>query len=566
MSIYIGYNGRHKTARIAPPARQKAAARDVASELSAGLWCRERDGDSRSSSHTAKPRALGPRGVCRRAGRNRRPGHSRRREEDPKSSGPQSSGPKSSGMNSWLRWFGAFRSAGHRGVPALLLIAGIILSCLAFWAAGRSASQWAYLALGLLMTLGVVAYAVSERRRRVVIEAEVAERTRDSRQAIAHLAATTAQLRAVIDASPLAIAVIDAARNVATWNLAAERMTGYSAGEMIGNPIPPALGGDSAEFARRFERARSGEILQGIETTRLRKDGRTIETLSSVAAFHDSKGDFAGIVTTTTDVTQRNAMQRQLQHAQKMEAVGQLTGGLAHDFNNLLGIILGNLDILQDIQEAGGEQRELTDAAVQAAIRGAELTRQLLAFARQQPLAPKLVDLNAVLDDSIRLLRRTLGDHITLEPKYSEPLWPVLIDGSQLESAILNLAVNARDAMLEGGKLTIEGCNVVLDEGSAELNPEATPGAYVVVTVSDNGSGMPPEILAKAFDPFFTTKGSRGTGLGLSMVHGFVKQSGGHTRIYSEPGRGTTISMYLPRAKESEAAHEAERPAPQLIK
>ncbi len=247
-------------------------------------------------------------------------------------------------MNSWLRWFGGFRSAGHRGVPALLLIAGVVLSCLAFWAAGRaeapeivgglrSASQWAYLVLGLLITLGVVAYAVSERRRRVVIEAEVAERTRDSRQAIAHLAATTAQLRAVIDASPLAIAVIDAARNVATWNLAAERMTGYSAGEMIGNPIPPALGGDSAEFARRFERARRGEILQGIETTRLRKDGRTIETLSSVAAFHDSKGDFAGIVTTTTDVTQRNAMQRQLQHAQKMEAIGQLTGGLAHDFN-----------------------------------------------------------------------------------------------------------------------------------------------------------------------------------------------------------------------------------------
>src|SRR5260221_4311143 len=202
MSIKIGYNGRHKTARIAPPARQKAAARDVASELSAGLWCRERDGISRSSSHTAKPRAPGPRGVCRRAGRTRRPGHSRRREEDPKSSGPQSSGPKSSGMNSWLRWFGGFRSAGHRGVPALLLIAGVVLSCLAFWAAGRaeapeivgglrSASQWAYLVLGLLITLGVVAYAVSERRRRVVIEAEVAERTRDSRPAIAHLAATT---------------------------------------------------------------------------------------------------------------------------------------------------------------------------------------------------------------------------------------------------------------------------------------------------------------------------------------------------------------------------------------
>jgi CheY-like chemotaxis protein len=194
----------------------------------------------------------------------------------------------------------------------------------------------------------------------------------------------------------------------------------------------------------------------------------------------------------------------------------------------------------------------MLDDAINGAVRGAELTRRLLAFARRQPLAPKLAQIGSVLEAAGLLFRRTLGEDVTLTVRVNEGLWPIMIDLPQLESALLNLSVNARDAMPGGGSITIEARNVTLDAGAEELNPEAAPGDYVAISVSDTGTGMPPETIAKAFDPFFTTKGTKGTGLGLSMVHGFIKQSGGHTRIYSELGRGTVIRLYLPRAAEAE--------------
>jgi nitrogen-specific signal transduction histidine kinase/ActR/RegA family two-component response regulator len=266
------------------------------------------------------------------------------------------------------------------------------------------------------------------------------------------------------------------------------------------------------------------------------------------------------------DVTERQAIEGQLRQAQKMEAVGQLTGGLAHDFNNLLGIVLGNLDLLAERFEPGDEAGKLADAAIEAAMRGAELTRQLLAFSRRQPLAPKITYLPPVLEATGNLLRRTLGEAIIFKLKVSDTLWPVLIDVSQLESALLNLSVNARDAMLKGGRLTIEASNVTVDERAFELNQEAMPGDYVLIAVSDTGAGMSEEVLAQVFEPFFTTKGSKGTGLGLSMVHGFLKQSGGCTGIYSEPGRGTTVRLYLPRAAGGEIPQGETPPAETLTR
>ena len=239
----------------------------------------------------------------------------------------------------------------------------------------------------------------------------------------------------------------------------------------------------------------------------------------------------------------------QLHQAQKMEAIGNLTGGMAHDFNNLLSVVIGNLDLLQERVRNDREAMALSESALQASIRGAELTRQLLAFARRQPLAPSVVDLNELVIGMTRLLERILEEHIEVVLNPGEGIWPVLIDAAQLSAAIANLATNARDAMPGGGRLTIETKNAHLDADYVALNPEVAPGDYVLLEVSDTGTGMSPETLSQVFEPFFTTKEvGRGTGLGLSMVFGFVKQSRGHIKIYSELGHGTIVRLYLPRA------------------
>jgi signal transduction histidine kinase len=240
----------------------------------------------------------------------------------------------------------------------------------------------------------------------------------------------------------------------------------------------------------------------------------------------------------------------QLHQAQKMEAIGNMTGGMAHDFNNLLAVVIGNLDLLQDRVGRDPEAGALVESALQASERGAELTRQLLAFARRQPLAPKIVDINELVGGTMRLLDRVLEENIEVVLVTAPDAWPVVIDPAQLGTAIANLANNARDAMPGGGKLTIETKNTHLDSDYAAANPEVVPGDYVLLEVSDTGTGMSPEILDQVFEPFFTTKeAGRGTGLGLSMVFGFVKQSQGHIKIYSELGHGTVLRIYLPRAE-----------------
>lgn len=279
---------------------------------------------------------------------------------------------------------------------------------------------------------------------------------------------------------------------------------------------------------------------------------RTIETRKVPIADSDGRQRFVlGIV---RDITEQKSIENQLRQVQRMDAVGRLTGGIAHDFNNILAIILGNIDLLREQLSDGSETADMADEALGAATHGAELVRRLLAFARKQHLEPTALDLNERLPSITAMLRRTLGEKVDLKVHPAPALWPALVDPTQVDDALVNLAINARDAMPDGGALTIETGNVVLDEDYAALHAEVTPGEYVMLAVSDNGTGMTSDIIAKAFEPFFSTKGEgKGTGLGLSQVYGWVKQSGGHIKIYSEIGHGTTIKLYLPRADAAQA-------------
>jgi signal transduction histidine kinase/CheY-like chemotaxis protein len=250
------------------------------------------------------------------------------------------------------------------------------------------------------------------------------------------------------------------------------------------------------------------------------------------------------------EAASRERAEAQTRQLQKMEAVGQLTGGIAHDFNNMLAIVLGSLDMArrrlpEDIDDRVNQSLA---NATEGAQRAAQLTSRLLAFSRQQPLEPQTLDANKLVASMSELLRRTIGEQVRVETVLAGGLWPTFADPHQLENAILNLCVNARDAMPDGGKLTIESSNAHLDDAYATAHEEVTAGQYVMISISDTGTGMPPEVMARAFDPFYTTKGvGKGTGLGLSQVFGFVKQSRGHVKIYSEPGNGTTVKVYLPR-------------------
>jgi PAS domain S-box-containing protein len=273
----------------------------------------------------------------------------------------------------------------------------------------------------------------------------------------------------------------------------------------------------------------------------------------------DKNGEPLYLLGFCEDITERKAIEQQLRQAVKMEAVGQLTGGIAHDFNNLLGVIIGNLDLMIERIKPEKPVKDLIDEALAGALRGAELVQRLLAFSRKQPLQPAAIDLNERLPEIAKMLRRTLGENIELKLNCGDDLWPALADASQTDEAILNLAINARDAMPNGGALTIETVNVRLDEDYASQQVEVTAGNYVMLAISDTGTGMEREVLERAFEPFFSTKGvGKGSGLGLSMVYGFVKQTGGHVKIYSEVGFGTTVKIYLPRA---EAKHHADAKA-----
>jgi signal transduction histidine kinase/CheY-like chemotaxis protein len=280
----------------------------------------------------------------------------------------------------------------------------------------------------------------------------------------------------------------------------------------------------------------------------------------SLAGLKRANGEGAALADLRAEAARREIAEAALRQSQKMEAVGRLTGGIAHDFNNHLTVIGTSLELIETQLPPGTERAErLLDAAMQGVRRAAALTHRLLAFSRQQPLNPEPVDIGKLVASMSEMLRRTLGEAVAIETVLAGGLWLTRIDANQLENALLNLAVNARDAMPEGGRLTIETANAHLDDAYAAAHAEVTAGQYVMVAVTDTGTGMSPETIAQAFEPFYTTKPSgQGTGLGLSMVYGFIKQSGGHVKIYSEPGRGTTIKLYLPRLLQPAASGPAD--------
>ena len=360
-----------------------------------------------------------------------------------------------------------------------------------------------------------------------------------------------------------AIYMLDPQGNVTNWNTGAMRIKGYSESEIVGRHFSifytPEDRADGVPARALLTAINEGRY--EAEGWRVRKDGTRFWGSVVIDRIEDSNGELLGLAKITRDITERREAQQRLEAAreqlyqsQKMDAVGQLTGGVAHDFNNLLTIIIGNLDnakrTIENWQDGAKERlRRAIDMALVGANRAAVLTGHLLAFSRRQPLEPKLLDVNRLLNHLSSFLRPSLGESVQLEVIGAGGVWPVEADAVQLETAILNLTVNARDAP-QGGRLTIEASNVLLDEFYCADNAEVRPGQYVLIAVTDEGVGMNEDVATRAFEPFFTTKETgHGTGLGLSQVYGFVKQSGGHVKIYSEPGQGTTVRIYLPRAR-----------------
>jgi PAS domain S-box-containing protein len=361
------------------------------------------------------------------------------------------------------------------------------------------------------------------------------------------------RLQALLDTAVDGIILIDALGSILTFNPACERLFGYAPAEVIGKNVkmlmPPVYADNHDGYLHNYRQTGDRKIIGiGREVLGQRKDGSIFPLYLSVGeAKQDEKSVFVGII---SDLTERRQTEEQLRRAQRMEAIGQLTGGIAHDFNNLLAIVGGNLELLLERQDLSDDARELATEAMEASERGAEMVRRLLAFARKQQLEPRPINLNERLPNVVQLLRRTLGEAVQVEVRSAEDLWPALADPTLIDDAIVNLSINARDAMPGGGTLTIETANVLLDEAYAEQHVDVASGEYVMLAVSDTGTGMTPEVAARALEPFFTTKpAGQGTGLGLSQVYGFVKQSGGHIIIHSEEGFGTTVKLFLPRSR-----------------
>jgi PAS domain S-box-containing protein len=387
--------------------------------------------------------------------------------------------------------------------------------------------------------------------------------TRKHSEAILH--EREARLHSILDTVPEALVTISEKGIVESFSRSAAVLFGYAADEVIGQNIsmlmPSPYREEHDRYLERYLRTGEKRIIGiGRVVSGQRKDGSVFAMELAVGEVRVGEQHlFTGFI---RDLTTTQKIEQELRQAQKMEAVGQLTGGIAHDFNNLLTVILGNLEMLE-MQLTDVRQLELVREACATATHGAELTERLLAFGRRQPLQPKLTDVGDLLGDMTPLLRRTLGETVRVRSRSDNDLWQVLVDPSQLQSAILNLAINARDAMPGGGRLTILAENTELEVDYARMHPEVWPGQYVLIAVTDTGAGMSSEVQERAFEPFFTTKEvGAGSGLGLSMVYGFVKQSGGHLTIYSEPGHGTTARMYLPRPVVTEELSEARETDP----
>jgi PAS domain S-box-containing protein len=404
--------------------------------------------------------------------------------------------------------------------------------------------------------------AVREESGELVGFAMITRDMTERQQTYQRLVESEARFRRLVDAVvDYAIFQLDPNGIISTWNSGAQRIKGYTADEIIGQHFSRFYS-DEDRKAGVPQKALEIAVRQGryeTEAWRIRKDGTRFCALVVIDPIRNEHGELIGFAKVTRDITERieahrilKTTEEQLAASQKMEAIGQLSGGVAHDFNNLLMIVLGNLETAERQAKSGGAANPNLQRAIANAMRGAQravaLTSRLLAFSRRQPLNPKPLDLNRFLISAVEFLQRSLGETIEVEAIGGAGLWQVEADPHHLEAALVNLAINARDAMPRGGKVTLDAVNIFADEDYCRINPELSPGQYVVMCVSDTGCGMPADVLSRAFEPFFTTKEpGRGTGLGLSQVYGFVKQSGGHIKIYSEVDQGTTVKIFFPR-------------------
>jgi PAS domain S-box-containing protein len=404
---------------------------------------------------------------------------------------------------------------------------------------------------GTLLDVEIVSHAIEfdgHRNAELIIVLDVTDRLR----AEAKLRDQADVLRAVVDDSPLAVIVLDIDLLISRWNPSAERIFGWSADEVLGKSYGVVIPEERRdEHARMRADSIAGKVIMNVESQRRRKDGSLVDVSISVAALRHADGGVRGFAVVLADITERLRLEARLRQTEKMEAVGQLAGGVAHDFNNLLTVITSYSGLLMEELPEGSQLQADVQQIGGAAKRAASLTRQLLAFSRQQVLRPQLLTLNSVVGGLEKLLRRLVREDIEITTTLDCDAGLVEADPGQLEQMIINLVVNARDAMPHGGTLTIRTANTELDDSYVELHTEAAvvPGRYVKLSVTDTGIGMTPEVRRRIFDPFFTTKApGAGTGLGLATVYGIVKQSGGYIWVYSEPGHGAAFEVYLPHA------------------
>jgi two-component system, cell cycle sensor histidine kinase and response regulator CckA len=359
---------------------------------------------------------------------------------------------------------------------------------------------------------------------------------------------TSELLSAVFHASPVALLVLDPQGGVQMWNRSAERIFGWTAAEVLNQPLPIVPAEKAEEHLDIRRRVLSGEAVNGIDLERRRKDGSSINVRLFTAPSRDASGRVTAIMSVLADMTEYKRLEEQFLQSQKLESVGRLAGGVAHDFNNLLTVINGYGELVYSALAADDPVRDQVLEIRKAGERAASLTQQLLAFSRRQVLRPKVLDLNNLVTESGNFLRRLIGEHIQLVTRLGPSVSHVLADENQIHQVLMNLVVNARDAMPDGGRLIIETANAVLDEHDASSHRGMKPGRYVLLAVTDTGAGMSEETMSHLFEPFFTTKSlGLGTGLGLSTVYGIVKQSGGSIWVSSEPGKGTCFKIYLPR-------------------
>ena len=420
------------------------------------------------------------------------------------------------------------------------------------------------------MKAGASDYVPKDKLKRLVpvVERELREAAgrRERRRAEAALREAEAGYSTLVEQAPVGIYRSNPAGRFLSANRALACILGYdSPAELLGLDMTRDVYADPAERQRLLDRDSYTEReYDEVEATWKRKDGRRLTVQLSVRAVRDGSGDVEYYETFVRDVTEQRRLEGQLLQAQKMEAVGRLAGGVAHDFNNLLTVILSYSDLL--LEDLPPEIPDRADVAEirKAAVAASSLTRQLLAFSRQQVLEPRVLDVNTVVASTEKLLTRLLGEDVSLTTTLAAALGAVKVDPGQLEQIIMNLAVNARDAMPRGGRLSIETANVEMDESYVHGHPLARPGHYVMLTVSDTGTGMDAATQARIFEPFFTTKeAGKGTGLGLATVYGIVRQSSGFIWVYSEPGHGTSFKIYLPRV--DEPVSPAGAPAPQVV-